>query len=105
MGRLSPREGSYNVFPPPGAVNESSLRAFCLPIEWLAFLGEQGGITTFMEAVTQALGGELHPKEADKVADRAIEGTLERLRAEGIVVQYDAANGLLYGRARLATNA
>jgi hypothetical protein len=71
------------------------LREFCLPIEWLSFLGEQGGITTFIEAATQTLGGELHPKEAGKVADKAIKVTIERLRDEGIAAQYDTEKGLL----------
>jgi hypothetical protein len=82
---------------PPGDANERALAEPCLPPKWLALLDEQGGITTFIEAATQALGGELHTKEASEVADKVIEETIERLRAEGIAAQYDAAKGLLYG--------
>jgi hypothetical protein len=82
---------------PPGAADERALTEFCLPPEWLALLESQGGISAFAEAVTQALGGELHPKEAGEVASKAIEETLTRLRAEGIAAQYDTEKGLLSG--------
>jgi hypothetical protein len=81
----------------PGAANERALTEFCLPPEWVVLLESQGGVSALVEAVTQALGGELHPKEAGEVADKAIEETLTRLRDEGIAAQYDTEKGLLYG--------
>jgi DNA-binding transcriptional ArsR family regulator len=81
---------------PLGTSNRSALTDFCLPIEWLAFLEAHG--EALVEAATQALGGELHPKEGDdEVAGRAIEETLGCLRAEGIAAQRDAEKGFLTG--------
>lgn len=76
--RLSSKDG----FPNP-------LAEFTMPHEWLALFEQPGKISTFVEAVTDALGAELHPKEAKSVSDQAIEETIDDLKNQGIFGRYD----------------
>lgn len=65
------------------------LAGFTMPHEWFSLFEQPGKISSFVEAITDALGAELHPKEAESVTDQAIEKTLEELRNQGIAGRYD----------------
>lgn len=75
--RLPRKEGS-----------KSPLEDYTLPAEWISIF-ELPGISSFVEAVTVSLGSELHPKEAEWVADEAIEEAILELMTEGILLNRD----------------
>jgi len=67
----------------------SPLADFTMPHEWFALFEQPGKISSFVEAITDALGAELYPKETETVSDQAIEETIDDLKKQGIVGRYD----------------
>jgi len=90
---------------PPEEAKESPLAAFRLPDEWLALLSTQGGLGAFIEAGTQALGGELYPVKAAQISENAIRETIKTLKATGVAVVYDESKKLLTGLERIDVKA
>jgi DNA-binding MarR family transcriptional regulator len=73
----------------------SPLEDYTLPTEWILIFEQPGRISSFVEAVSVALGSEHHPKEAEWVADEAIKMTITELNNQSIVSRYDASKKVI----------
>lgn len=70
---------------------KSPLEDYALPTEWISVFEQPGRILSFVEAVTVAIGSEFYFREAEMISEETIKITMEELRSQGLVDQYDSS--------------